>query len=104
MTGLRSCWLCWLALVFATVPLQAEEHDHDQKSAPPHAIADGTTFLIRIEDKLDVSRVQPGKRFKAKLEEDMMGSRRNHDSPRREDQRTHKCCRQRISSSPAAQL
>jgi len=74
MTGLRSCWLCWLALVFATVPLQAEEHDHDEKSAPPHAIADGTTFLIRIEDKLDVSRVQPGKRFRAKLEEDMMGA------------------------------
>jgi hypothetical protein len=74
MTELRSCWLWCLALVLATVPLQAEERDHDQKSAPPHAIADGTTFLIRLEDKLDVSRVQPGKRFKAKLEEDMMGA------------------------------
>jgi hypothetical protein len=72
VTGLRSRWFCCLALVFAIVPLQAEERDHDQKS-PPHAIADGTTFLIRLEDKLDVSRVQPGKRFKAKLEEDMMG-------------------------------
>ncbi len=74
MSGLGSCWLCCLALVFATVPLQAEEHDHDQRLAPPHAIADGTTFLIRLEDKLDVSQVQPGKRFKAKLEEDMMGA------------------------------
>jgi hypothetical protein len=57
------------------VPLHAQDRDHDQKpSAPAHAIADGTTFLIRLEDKLDVSRVQPGKRFKAKLEEDMMGA------------------------------
>jgi hypothetical protein len=74
MTRLRSCSLWCLAMVFATVPLLAQDHDHDQKSAPPHAIADGTTFLIRLEDKLDVSRVQPGKRFKAKLEEDMMGA------------------------------
>ncbi len=74
MTTLRSCWLWCLAFVFATAPLFAQDHDRDQKSAPPHAIADGTTFLIRLEDKLDVSRVQPGKRFKAKLEEDMMGA------------------------------
>jgi len=56
------------------VPLHAQDRDHDQKpSAPAHAIADGTTFLIRLEDKLDVSSVRPGKRFKAKLEEDMIG-------------------------------
>jgi hypothetical protein len=75
MTGLRSCWLWCLVLVFATNPLHAEDRDHDQKeSSPPHAIADGTTFLIRLEETLDVSRVRPGKRFKAKLEEDMMGA------------------------------
>jgi hypothetical protein len=74
MTRLRSCSLWCLALVFATVPLLAQDHDRDPKSAPPHAIADGTTFLIRLEDKLDVSRVRPGKHFKAKLEEDMMGA------------------------------
>jgi hypothetical protein len=75
MTALRSCWLWCLVLVFATNPLHAEDRDHDQKaSSPLHAIADGTTFLIRLEEKLDVSRVQPGKRFKAKLEEDMMGA------------------------------
>ena len=75
MTALRSCWLWCLVLVFATNPLHAEDRDHDQKeSSPPHAIADGTTFLIRLEETLDVSRVRPGKRFKAKLEEDMMGA------------------------------
>ena len=77
MNALRSCRPWCLALVLATMPVhaQGQDRDHDQKPpAPPHAIADGTTFLIRLEDKLDVSRVQPGKRFKAKLEEDMMGA------------------------------
>ena len=45
-----------------------KDQDHDQRrNLPPHAIADGTTFLIRLAEKLDVSQVQPGKRFKAKL-------------------------------------
>jgi hypothetical protein len=74
MTALRSCWLWCLPLILVTLPLHPEERDHDQQpSAPRHAIAEGTTFLIRLEDKLDVSRVQTGKHFKAKLEEDMMG-------------------------------
>lgn len=75
MTALRSCWLWCLVLVFATNTLHAEDRDHDQKEASsPHTIADGTTFLIRLEETLDVSRVRPGKRFKAKLEEDMMAA------------------------------
>ena len=74
MTALRSCPLLGFILALALVPLYAQNGDYDQKpSAPPHAIADGTTFLIRLEDKLDVSSVRPGKRFKAKLEEDMIG-------------------------------
>lgn len=69
MTALGSRRLWCLALALATVPLHAQE----KPPAPPHAIADGTRFLIRLGDKLDVSRVQPGKRFKAKLAEDLMG-------------------------------
>jgi len=47
-----------------------------QDSRPPlapHTIPDGTTFLIRLEDKLDTSRLQPGKHFKAKVAEDLVG-------------------------------
>ncbi len=76
MTGFRSCRLGCLVLALATMQLHAQDHDRDHDQKPPvprHAIADGTTFLIRLEDNLDVGRVQPGKRFKAKLEEDMMG-------------------------------
>jgi hypothetical protein len=79
MTVLRSCRLWCLVLALASLPLHAQDQDHDQdkerdpdgKRAPAHAIADGTTFLIRLAEKLDVSQIQPGKRFKAKLEEDM---------------------------------
>ncbi|MGZ4731214.1 MAG: hypothetical protein ACXVZH_03650 [Terriglobales bacterium] len=67
MAGLRSIWCLTLAL--ATLPLLGQE---EKSAAPPHAIPYGTTFLIRLEDKLDVSRIQPGKRFKAKLAEDLM--------------------------------
>lgn len=68
MAGLRSLWCLTLALT--TLPLLGQE---EKSPAPPHAIPYGTTFLIRLEDKLDVSRIQPGKRFKAKLAEDLMG-------------------------------
>ena len=68
MAGLR--WFLCLTLALATLPLLGEE---EKSAAPPHAIPYGTTFLIRLEDRLDVSRIQPGKRFKAKLAEDLMG-------------------------------
>lgn len=76
MTVIGSCRLWCLALALATIPLHAQDRDQDHDQKPPdpaHTIAEGTTFLIRLEDRLDVSRVRPGKRFKAKLEEDVMG-------------------------------
>ena len=65
-----SRWLCCLLVALAGLPLCAQ-----QPSLPvsPHSIPDGTTFLIRLEEKLDASRVQPGKRFKALLAEDVVG-------------------------------
>ncbi len=71
LTRAHGSWRLWcFALLLATAPLCAEE---PTAPAPPHAIAEGTRFLIRLEDSLDVSRVRPGKRFKARLMEDVMG-------------------------------
>ena len=39
--------------------------------APPNAIPEGTSFLVRLEDKLDTTKNQQGKHFKAKLAEDL---------------------------------
>jgi len=72
MTALGSYRIWFLALALATAPriVSAEEAN---TSAPPHAIAEGTRLLIRLADKLDVSRIRPGKRFKATLLEDVVG-------------------------------
>jgi hypothetical protein len=75
MTAVVPRWALCFVLALGITPLHAEDQDRDPKPpAPHHAIADGTTFLIRLQEKLDVSRVQSGKRFKAKLEEDMVGT------------------------------
>jgi hypothetical protein len=38
----------------------------------PNYIPDGTRFIVRLDDKLDTSKIQPGKHFKAKLAEDLV--------------------------------
>ncbi len=70
MTTIRSCWLWCLAVAVAGTPLYAQNRT---SSDLQRVIPDGTTFLIRLEDRLDASQVQPGKHFKAKLAEDLVG-------------------------------
>jgi hypothetical protein len=45
--------------------------------APPNAIPEGVTFLVRLEDKLDTTKLQQGKHFKAKLAEDLTAANGN---------------------------
>jgi type IV secretory pathway VirB10-like protein len=66
MAKLRSRWIWCLAALFAAVPMMAQD-----QNAPPRTIPEGTTFLIRLDDKLDTAKVKPGKHFKAKLAEDL---------------------------------
>jgi hypothetical protein len=70
MNSLRSRWFWFLLVALAGLPLSAEQ---STSPTPPHSVPDGTTFLIRLEDELDASRVRPGKRFKAELAEDLVG-------------------------------
>ena len=42
-----------------------------QYSPADNAIPDGTRFLIRLNDKLDTAKLKPGKKFQAKLSEDL---------------------------------
>ena len=51
-----------------TLPIAAQE-----QSRPEPGIPDGTKFVIRLEYKLDTRKLQSGKRFKAKLSEDLVG-------------------------------
>jgi len=70
MPMFRSGLWCGIALacavsVYAQDPAVAPQ-------APPNAIPEGTRFLIRLNDRLDTKNLQPGKRFKAKLSEDLV--------------------------------
>ena len=99
MAGLR--WILCLTLALATLPLLGQE---EKSAAPPHAIPYGTTFLIRLEDRLDVSRIQPGKRFKAKLAEDLMGPDETMVRRGSKIRGTRQRSGQWVSSPPAAEL
>ena len=69
---LGTCLLLGTAFVWAQTndPLIAP-------MAPPNAIPEGTTFLVRLEDKLDTRKLQQGKHFKVKLGEDLISANGN---------------------------
>lgn len=62
-------WAWCLALLATALPVLAQ----DQTTPPrPRTVPEGTTFLIRLDDKLDTAKLQQGKHFKAKLAEDLV--------------------------------
>src|ERR1700757_4910085 len=66
---LRSLWaVCLLA---AALPVVAQTPSSAPMAAP-NSVAEGTTFLVRLDDELDTARLQQGKHFKAKLAEDLV--------------------------------
>jgi len=61
---------CWLSL-----PLWAQfdtRPDASNGPAGPNVVPEGSTFIVRLDDTLDTNKLQPGKRFKAKLAEDLV--------------------------------
>jgi hypothetical protein len=70
MSRLRFRWLWCVAALLTGMPLMAQE----QAAVPPspRTIPEGTSFLIRLDDKLDTRKLQQGKHFKAKLAEDLV--------------------------------
>lgn len=69
MSRSRALW-CVLVL-FTAIPLLAQD-PAIAPQAPPNAIPEGTRFLIRLNDRLDTRKLEAGKRFKAKLAEDLI--------------------------------
>ena len=69
-----SSWL-GTCILLATSALWAQMHDPlVAPMAPPNAIPEGTTFLVRLQDKLDTRNLQRGKHFKVKLAEDLIAA------------------------------
>jgi hypothetical protein len=68
--------LAMMALLVG-VPLAAAQYRNNSypdsgRDARAHAIAAGTRFLVVLDDKLDTAKLDRGKRFKAKLGEDLV--------------------------------
>lgn len=57
-----------LALFLMALPLFAQTGTGYGQNYIP----DGTRFLVRLDDKLDTKKLQPGKHFKAQLAEDLV--------------------------------
>src|SRR2546427_2822390 len=72
MTPPRSQWLSCLPLLLISIPLIAQRPGNP--AAVSRTIPEGTTFLIRLQDKLDTKKLEQGKHFKAKLAEDLIAS------------------------------
>jgi hypothetical protein len=67
----RSSWIGTCVVLSASVLWGQGRDPAIAPMAPPNAIPEGTTFLVRLEDKLDTTKNQQGKHFKAKLAEDL---------------------------------
>lgn len=72
----RSTWLIVVtAFLLSSLPLFAQfstRQPDDSGSPGPNYVAEGTRFLIKLDDTLDTNKIQPGKKFKAKLAEDLV--------------------------------
>jgi hypothetical protein len=70
----------WVGILFlaATTSLLAQAIDPAiAPTAPPNAVPEGTTFLVRLQDKLDTAELHPGQHFKVKLDEDLISANGN---------------------------
>jgi hypothetical protein len=65
--------LTLLTFIAGTMPAMADDRDNRRSSNVygTNALPEGTTFLVKLEDKLDTEKVKRGKKFKAKLLEDL---------------------------------
>jgi hypothetical protein len=67
-----------LVALLTGVPLTVAQYsnsrypDTGRYASHPDAIAEGTRFVIVLDDKLDTARLERGKHFKAKLGEDLV--------------------------------
>ncbi|MBA3913703.1 MAG: hypothetical protein H0X25_07570, partial [Acidobacteriales bacterium] len=61
------------ALLILCIPLSLPVWAQQTSAPPPpRTIPEGVTFLIRLDDTLDSSKLQQGKHFDAKLAEDLV--------------------------------
>ncbi len=71
----KATWLITSVFLLSSLPLLAQfstRQPDDSGSPGPNYIAEGTRFMIRLDSTLDTNKLKPGKKFKAKLAEDLV--------------------------------
>ncbi len=63
--------LAWMSALLLAFPAWAQFKTRDTYQSGPNYIPEGTRFVVRLKDKLDTSKVKPGKHFTAELAEDL---------------------------------
>ena len=67
-----------MLLLTAAMSLPAQAMDPAvAPMARPNAVPEGTTFLVRLQDKLDTAELHRGEHFKVKLDEDLISANGN---------------------------
>jgi hypothetical protein len=67
----------WAGILFLTAAIALLAQTTAPAIAPisrPNAVPEGTTFLVRLEDRLDTAELHPGQHFKVKLDEDLIAA------------------------------
>jgi hypothetical protein len=74
MAQKRPAWLVLSLFLLASLPgfAQWSSRSNENGNLPPNYIAEGTRFMVKLDDTLDTKKLQPGKHFKAKLSEDLV--------------------------------
>ena len=70
----------WVGMLFLTAAMSLPAQAMDPAVAPmarPNAVPEGTTFLVRLQDKLDTAELHRGEHFKVKLDEDLISANGN---------------------------
>lgn len=68
---MRKCWLA-ASFILGVLVLVVPSFAQTGMGYGSNYIPDGTRFIVRLDDKLDTSKLEPGKHFKAKLAEDLI--------------------------------
>ena len=64
-----------ILLLCVTASLLAQTNDPSiAPMARPNAVPEGTTFLVRLQDKLEASELHQGEHFTARLDEDLVSA------------------------------
>jgi hypothetical protein len=69
-----------MGMLFLTAAMSLPAQAIDSAGTPtarPNAVPEGTTFLVRLEDKLDTAELHRGQHFKVKLDEDLLSANGN---------------------------